>query len=342
MKGLGKGIGRSAKPAQGQDDGAGPPPRPTLRWLLLLLSSAGIVLLAATLNLWTGAVPAEGAPALPHPAREGPITPIEPSPRLDARKVALGRTLFEDPRLSGDGATPCSACHDLETNGARAGPRTTGLDAPTVFNVGLNFRYGWEGKYRTLESQALATLQSRMVSQGVPLPEILARLKDDPAVRSAFRQAYGRDPDSASLVDAIATFERSLITPGSRFDRWLTGDAAALTRREQEGYALFRKLGCAACHQGRNVGGNLFQRQGIFRPLASQQPEIVRVPSLRNVATTAPYFHDGSAPTLEKAIWRMAYAQLNRKLTPEEVELVAAYLRSLTGTYKGKPVRAPQ
>lgn len=339
MKAPGTGSGRvpgsTSRKAGGQL-------RPARRWPLLLLCGAGIVLLIATLNLWTAAVPAEGASTLPHSMQEGPITPIEQGRPLDARKVALGLALFEDPRLSGGGATPCSACHDLKTNGALAGPRTTRLDAPTVFNVGLNFRYGWEGNHRTLESHTLATVKSRMVSQGVPLPTIIERLRSDPVTRTAFRQAYGRDPDVASLVDAIATFERSLTTPGSRFDRWLAGDTEALTPREREGYALFRKLGCAACHQGRNVGGNLYQRQGIFRRLASPQPSIVRVPSLRNVATTAPYFHDGSAPTLEQAIGRMAYAQLDRKLTREEVDLVAAYLRSLTGTYKGRPVRAPQ
>ena len=108
----------------------------------------------------------------------------------------------------------------------------------------------------------------------------------------------------------MVTFERSLLTPGSRFDRWLGGDDSALSDGEREGYGLFKSLGCSSCHQGVNVGGNMYQRHGVFHPLASPKPEIVRVPSLRNVAVTPPYFHDGSATTLSKAVRAMGYAQL--------------------------------
>src|SRR6202007_347564 len=110
---------------------------------------------------------------------------------------------------------------------------------------------------------------------------------------------YGSDPDRTSFLDALTTYEQSLLTPGSRFDRWLGGDTAAITEHEQRGYHLFKSFGCISCHQGVNVGGNLFERSGIFHPLASPKPEILRVPSLRNVAVTPPYFHDGSAPTLD-------------------------------------------
>lgn len=302
---------------------------------------AAVLLCLLLLNPWFPAIPAEpmqvGAPA----EEQGPITALRPRDDLDRRKVELGRALFEDSRLSGGGGTPCSACHDLGTNGASKGPRTTALDVPTVFNVGLNFRYGWSGGFRTLEAQARATLASPMMAQGVPTDRIVWRFREDRAMRDAFRAIYRRDPDLAAIADAIAAFERSLVTTGSRFDRWLEGDRTALTGEEARGYALFRKLGCVSCHQGRNVGGNLYQRHGIFRPLASPEPAVVRVPSLRNIAATAPYFHDGSAPTLEAAIGRMARAQLNRRLTRDEVDLVAGYLRTLTGTYRGRPVRAP-
>jgi cytochrome c peroxidase len=173
--------------------------------------------------------------------------------------------------------------------------------------------------------------------------EVLEKLNADPEMVKRFRAAYARAPDRGSFLDALVTFEGSLLTPGSRFDRWLDGDASALSARELDGYRLFKSLGCSSCHQGENVGGNLFEKQGIFRPLVAARPEIVRVPSLRNVATTAPYFHDGSAPTLDEAVRRMAAAQLDRTLSDQQVESVVAFLETLTGTYRGAPVAgAPQ
>jgi len=144
------------------------------------------------------------------------------------------------------------------------------------------------------------------------------------------------------VLHALATFERSLITPASRFDRWLAGTADALSEQEQQGYRLFKSLGCISCHQGVNIGGNLFQRHGIFHPLASPTPEILRVPSLRNVATTPPYFHDGSAPDLADAVRRMGISQLNSTLTDEQTEAIVAFLYSLTGAYQGQPLRGKQ
>src|SRR5207302_11092737 len=128
------------------------------------------------------------------------------------------------------------------------------------------------------------------------------------------------------------------VTPNSRFDRWLAGEADAITQEEFAGYQLFKSLGCVTCHQGVNVGGNLFQKHGVFHPLGSPAPELLRVPSLRNVATTPPYFHDGSAPTLPEAVKKMARAQLNATLTDPQVKALVAYLHSLTGTYRGAPV----
>src|SRR5262249_31786677 len=154
--------------------------------------------------------------------------------------------------------------------------------------------------------------------------------------------AYGRAPDRESLLDALMTFEKSLVTPGARFDRWLGGDTSALSTGELEGYRLFKSLGCIACHQGVNIGGNLFERQGIFPPLGQAPPETVRVPSLRNVATTAPYFHDGSAATLQDAVRKMAAAQLDRSVTDEQVSRLVDFLGTLTGNYRGSPVTGAQ
>ena len=168
--------------------------------------------------------------------------------------------------------------------------------------------------------------------------EVLGKLNADPAMVKQFHAAYGHPPDRASFLDAIVTFENSLLTPGSRFDRWLGGDVSALSAKEVDGYQLFKSLGCSSCHQGANVGGNLFERQGVFRRLVAGKPEIVRVPSLRNVATTAPYFHDGSAPNLNEAVRRMAAAQLDRTLPDQQIDSIVAFLQTLTGTYRGAPV----
>ena len=169
--------------------------------------------------------------------------------------------------------------------------------------------------------------------------EVVSKLRADPEMVRQFRDAYGREPDVAALLDAIATYERSLVTPGSRFDRWLAGEADAITPEELSGYQLFKSLGCVSCHQGVNVGGNLFQRHGIFHPLGSPEPALVRVPSLRNVATTPPYFHDGSAPTLSEAVKAMGIAQLDRVLTDQQIAAIVAFLNTLTGTYRGQAVR---
>ena len=275
-----------------------------------------------------------------------PITPVPKPTPADPRKIALGERLFGDPRLSHDNSHSCSSCHDLRTNGAGRSSHDVGLDGSdlplntlTVFNAALSFRFGWEGKFRTLESHTTHSLESPQIL-GSSAAEAAKKLNADPDMRRAFVAAYGRGPDPADLLDAITSFERTLITPGSRFDRWLAGDATALSAEQLNGYRLFKSLGCVSCHQGVNVGGNLYQRHGIFHPLASAQPVMLRVPSLRNVATTPPYFHDGSAPTLDDAVRKMAYAQLNSTLTEQQVTAIVAYPQTLTGNYRGVPVRA--
>ena len=273
-----------------------------------------------------------------------PITPIPPPPAADPLKLKLGERLFGDPRLSGDGKLSCSSCHDLRTNGASAGRRTIAHDgskAPfdtlTIFNAALNFRLNWEGNFRDLGAQAELSLENP-ANMHTSVDEVLGKLSADPAMVKQFYAAYGHAPDRVSFLDAIVTFENSLLTPGSRFDRWLGGDASALSVEEIDGYQLFKSLGCSSCHQGANVGGNLFERQGVFRRLVAGKPEIVRVPSLRNVATTSPYFHDGSTPTLDEAVRRMAAAQLDRTLPDQQIDSIVAFLQTLTGTYRGVPV----
>jgi cytochrome c peroxidase len=312
--------------------------RRALSICLGLLLASGVALQAAP----------ESRPSCATPLPEEPITPIPPPPVADSRKLELGERLFSDTRLSAGGNLSCSSCHDLRANGASGGRAKADQGTPntrfntlSVFNAALNFRLNWEGNFRSLADQVEASLENP-ANLNTNASDVAARLNNDPAMVERFRAAYEHLPDRESLLDALVTFERSLVTPGSRFDRWLGGNMSALSEQEQDGYRLFKSLGCAACHQGVNVGGNLMERQGIFRQLVPGKPTIVRVPSLRNVATTSPYFHDGSAPTLQDAIRRMAGAQLDRTLSDQQVESLVAFLKTLTGTYQGVPVSEAQ
>jgi cytochrome c peroxidase len=282
---------------------------------------------------------AESLPAKT-PIDEEPITPIPQPPAVDPLKLALGERLFKDSRLSADGKLSCASCHDIRTNGTSARTRRGPFDTLTVFNASLNFRLNWEGNFRSLSAQIVSSLENP-VNLRTTVDVVVRKLNADADVVRDFRAAYGRPPERDNVLDALVTFERSLLTPGSRFDRWLGGDASALSADELEGYRLFKSFGCISCHQGVNVGGNLFERQGVFRQLVAAPPETVRVPSLRNVAATAPYFHDGSAATLDVAVKRMAAAQLDRTLTDQQVTSLVAFLQTLTGNYRGAPVTGP-
>jgi cytochrome c peroxidase len=288
---------------------------------------------------------ADQSPTLQPRAGQEPITPIPAARAQDPQRLLLGERLFNDRRLSHGNTHSCSSCHDIATNGASANVLDTpksqpmALNTPTVFNVSLNFRLNWGGKFRSLEEGAENTLRNPAIMAS-SADEVVSKLRADPEAVQQFRDAYGREPDVAAVLDAIATYERSLVTTGSRFDRWLLGEADAITPEELSGYQLFKSLGCISCHQGVNVGGNLFQRHGIFYPLGSPQPVLLRVPSLRNVAATAPYFHDGSAPTLPEAVKMMGIAQLDRVLTEPQIAAIVAFLNTLTGTYRGQLVRS--
>jgi cytochrome c peroxidase len=272
-------------------------------------------------------------------ANQEPIAPIPAPPNANPLKLAIGERLFSDPRLSGSGTLSCISCHDIRANGARpSGTTVSGpFDTLTVFNAVMNFRLNWEGNYRSPAAHIVSSLENP-VNMNTSVEEVVRKLDADPGMVDQFRAAYGGEPNGERFLDAIVTFERSLVTPGARFDRWLGGDRSALSQGELEGYRLFKSFGCSSCHQGVNVGGNLFERQGIFRPLVQRPPEVVRVPSLRNVAMTAPYFHDGSAATLEDAVRKMAASQLDRNLTDDQVVSIVAFLRTLTGNYRGSPV----
>jgi cytochrome c peroxidase len=284
---------------------------------------------------------AEAADAL------GVITPVPGTLGADPDRAAIGRLLFTDTRLSRGGDRACITCHDIRTSGASAVPRNLTADGtpvprntPTAFNAALSFRLGWAGDIPSLREQAELAL-TRPEFLGGSWPRILDTVRDDPVLAPMFQAAYGRAADREAVIDAINSFERTLLTPDSRFDRWLRGDARAITGPERAGYDLFRRIGCAACHQGVNVGGNLFEKVGIFVTIPNKVAEVLRVPSLRNVAVTAPYFDDGGVATLPEAVRLMARAQLGRELTPAQVDGIVAFLRTLTGTYESRPLTAP-
>jgi cytochrome c peroxidase len=289
-----------------------------------------------------------------------PVTPLQPVGDLDAAKVELGLKLFHDPRLSRGGAVACASCHRLDAGGADDRARAPGADgrpldynAPTIFNVALNFRLNWRGNFETLEQQNESVLLDARV-MNTSWPELLPRLQADASYPREFTRLYGGGPSRERVLDALAIFQRSLTTPNSRFDRYLRGEGDALSPAEQQGYRLFKSYGCIACHQGANLGGNLFQRVGIFRDLFPQTAatqadlgrfaitgmeadrKVFRVPGLRNVAVTAPYFHNGHTESLTEAVEIMARSQLGRELPPHDIDLIVQFLHALTGEYQGR------
>lgn len=306
--------------------------------------SCNVLFLLFVLGSATG-VPAPSAAAdVEGPLSQEPVTPVRAAAPADPRIIALGQSLFDDPGLSGDGKRACSSCHDIQTNGADGERLDTtpsgGLVSYrtiTVFNAALSYRLDWEGNAQTLEDAAAISLTDPQLMDS-SFPRAVRVITGDPSLDRQFKAIYQRDPDRASLLDAIATFERSLVTPGSRFDLWLEGNDKALSPAEKEGYQLFKSFGCVSCHQGVNLGGNLFEPSGVFHPVGSSHGHLLRVPSLRNIAVMAPYFHDGSAPTLDKAVAEMGYAQLDRHLADDQVKAISAFLRTLTGRYMGKPL----
>jgi cytochrome c peroxidase len=293
-----------------------------------------------------------------------PITPLGPT-QTDAAKADLGRKLFHDVRLSGSNAVACASCHRLDRAGGHDQSRPLGADgrlldynSPTIFNAALNYRLNWRGNFQRLEDQNDAVLLDRLL-MSTTWGELLAKLRVDQDYVRSFMTLYGSGPTRGYVLDALAIFQRSLLTPNARFDRYLNGQRDAITSEEERGYQLFKSYGCVACHQGMNLGGNLFQRFGIFLNPFAQRSDVTdadlgrfiitriesdryvfRVPSLRNVAVTAPYFHDGSTPSLPEAVDIMGRAQLGRKLLPEEIDLIVKFLGTLTGEYQGRPLRA--
>jgi cytochrome c peroxidase len=292
-----------------------------------------------------------------------PIQPIPQEITTDKPKVALGERLFQDVRLSKNNQTSCLSCHSFSLGGADRlahsigiNGATTRINTPTVFNARFNFRFNWDGKFTNL-SDHLDALMNNPRTMGTQWLTAIRSLQQMPAYVRAFDRIYPDGVTAINIKDAIVAYELSLNTPNARFDRFLLGDKTALTATEKEGYRLFKNYGCVSCHQGVNIGGNMFQPFGVIGNYLTDRGKVTnadlgrynvtknkadlytfRVPSLRNVAVTPPYFHDGSARTLKEAIGKMTKYQLGRPLAKEQIELIAEFLGTLTGEYRGKPL----
>jgi len=290
-----------------------------------------------------------------------PIQPLALPIGLDARKVALGEQLFHDAKLSADNTISCAHCHDLDTGGVDGLPRSLGINgnegdvnAPTVFNAGLHIAQFWDGRASSLEDQIDGPTHNPK-EMGSNWPQIIDKLKADADYIATFRTLYADGINTDNVKDAIATFEHSLITINAPFDRYLRGDQSAISEDAKAGYKLFKDYGCVSCHQGANVGGNMFQVFGVMRNYFADRGHVTmadlgrfnvtgleedrhvfRVPCLRLVTLTAPYFHDGSAATLHDAIHVMGRYQLGREISDTDEQLIIKFLQTLVGEFRGK------
>jgi len=283
-----------------------------------------------------------------------PALPGNPS---SAGKVALGKMLYFDPRLSVTHSISCASCHSIGLGGADDSPTSAGFhgerggrNAPTVFNAVFNFAQFWDGRAKDLEEQAGGPLVNP-VEMASPKQHIAEQLNALPGYKPAFARAFPDDPNPVSLANAqraIALFEATLTTPNAPFDRFLRGDPNALDDKQKAGLTLFMDKGCSSCHSGVNIGGSMYAKFGLvaapdarYRPAADKGRGTItgkadddysfKVPTLRNIALTAPYFHTGSEQDLSRAVDVMAQAQLGQTLTSDETSQIVAFLGALTG-----------
>ena len=292
-----------------------------------------------------------------------PVRPIKPAEAVDAEKAALGYALFHDVRLSLDNTVSCASCHALETAGVDNHQYSHGVDdqlggvnAPTVYNAVYNFVQFWDGRAKTLADQAAGPPLNPVEMASPSFDHIIAKLQADKPFAKAFAKVYPDGLTEANITDAIEEFERTLVTPDSRFDLWLRGDDSAITSEELAGYELFKRYDCATCHVGPNLGGKSYELMGLRRHYFAdrglelthedngryKETQIERdrhrfkVPGLRNVEHTWPYYHDGTRHTLDEAIYDMGLYQSGVELSDAEVEQIEAFLKTLTGKYNGE------
>ncbi len=281
-----------------------------------------------------------------------PVSPIRPVQEVNLAMVELGKKLFFDPRLSKSGFISCNSCHNLSMGGSDNLPSSIGhkwqegpINSPTVLNSSLNVAQFWDGRAADLQEQAGGPIENPM-EMASSHTLALGVISSIPGYVREFRQVFGHETITIDEVTkAIAEFEKTLVTPNSRFDLWLLGDKNAITADEKAGYELFKSSGCIACHNGEALGGTSFQKMGVIEPYQTDNPAEGRyavtgrdadrfsfkVPTLRNVELTYPYFHDGAVWTLSEAVDIMGRLQLGKKFEEEENAQIVAFLKSLTG-----------
>ena len=294
-----------------------------------------------------------------------PVRPIAQSVSVDERKMKLGDMLYHDTRLSSDNTVSCASCHDLSTAGVDNKQYSEGVDgqkggvnAPTTFNAVYNFVQFWDGRATTLAEQAAGPPLNPVEMASKSFDEIVAKLEKDKAVKQAFEEIYPDGITEANITNAIEEFERTLITPNAPFDAYLMGNEGAISAQAKQGYELFKKYDCATCHVGPNLGGESYELMGLRNHyFAERGMELTveddgrykqtqqerdrhrfKVPGLRNVALTWPYYHDGTRTTLADAVRDMGKYQSGVELNEQQVDDMVAFLNTLTGEYQGKPL----
>ncbi len=297
-----------------------------------------------------------------------PVQPITVPEELDGQKIKLGKRLFHDTRLSRDNTLSCASCHDLKRGGTDQVSVSTGINgqqgpinSPTVYNAVFNLKQFWDGRANSLEEQAHGPVHNP-IEMGSNWEEVLAKLNKDATYPQEFKAIYTDGLTGNNIANAIGVFEESLVTPNSRFDQYLMGKTNILTENEKKGYALFKSYGCTSCHAGKALGGQSFEKMGkkrdYFADRAKQHNRpleavdagrynvtkneadrhMFKVPVLRNIALTAPYFHDASTDDLAEAVKIMAQYQLNETMPDEDATLIVEFLNTLTGEYQGEPL----
>ena len=304
--------------------------------------------LSVAIALLSGAIISQAAMA----ASNEPIQPIAPAKVTNPALVELGKKLYFDPRLSKSGFISCNSCHNLSMGGTDNIKTSIGhnwnegpINAPTVLNSSLNVAQFWDGRAADLKAQAGGPI-ANPGEMGFTHTLAVSMLQTIPGYVAEFKKAFGSETvDIEKVTKAIAAFEETLVTPNSRFDKYLKGNKKAITKDELAGYQLFKDAGCVACHNGPAVGGNSFQKMGLVEAYKASSPAEGRsavtgkdadrfnfkVPTLRNVEMTYPYFHDGAANTLPEAVDTMARIQLGKKFTADENAKIVAFLKTLTG-----------
>ncbi|MEZ5597220.1 MAG: cytochrome-c peroxidase [Pseudomonadales bacterium] len=281
-----------------------------------------------------------------------PVQPIQPPKEINLALADLGKKLYFDPRLSRSGFISCNSCHNLSMGGTDNLKTSIGdhwaqgpINAPTVLNSSLNIAQFWDGRAKDLKAQAGGPI-ANPGEMAFTHPLAVSTLETIPGYVREFALAFGDDTiDIDRVTSALAEFEKTLVTPDAPFDRWLLGDDAAVSDMALNGYRLFKESGCVGCHNGAALGGTSFQKMGVVEPYVTQNPSLgvagltgadadrfrFKVPTLRNIELTYPYFHDGEAQTLTEAVDVMGRLQLGRRFTAAENQSIVAFVKTLTG-----------